>query len=102
MIHNLGYTHGDLKMQNICARKSHDGSFKFTLIDLGMSAKSAKLGESYANKAARGNLLFASIDSIMRNKNSKLDDLYSLLCVAYYFITDSIPWTEYIEKLHKK
>ena len=45
-LHDLGYSHGDLKPQNICARKSHDGSIKFTLIDLGMSAKLSLIGET--------------------------------------------------------
>ena len=44
-IHSFGYSHGDLKPSNICARKSRDGSIKFTLIDLGMSTKLIKLGE---------------------------------------------------------
>ena len=99
-IHNLGYTHGDLKLANICARQSHDGSFKFTLIDLGMSAKLAQFGDFYANKHFRGNLMFASIDHIVRKRASQLDDLYSLLCVAYYFVMDKLPWTDYIEELH--
>ena len=45
-LHSLGYSHGDLKPTNICARKSRDGSIKFTLIDLGMSAKLIKLGDN--------------------------------------------------------
>ena len=44
-IHNLGYSHGDLKPENICARKTHDGQIKFTLIDLGMSARLYELGD---------------------------------------------------------
>ena len=39
MIHELGYSHGDLKPANLCARHSQHGMTKFTLIDLGMSAK---------------------------------------------------------------
>ena len=46
-IHSFGYSHGDLKPDNICARKSRDGSIKFTLIDLGMSTKLVKLGENW-------------------------------------------------------
>ena len=37
-LHTLGYSHGDLKLENICARTTlSDQSFKFTLIDFGMS-----------------------------------------------------------------
>ena len=43
-LHGLGYSHGDLKPANICARKGHDGKIKFTLIDLGMSSRLTLLG----------------------------------------------------------
>ena len=46
-IHKAGYTHNDLKTDNICVTKSADGSFKFTLIDFGMCSKIASLGDSY-------------------------------------------------------
>ena len=101
-IHGLGFTHGDLKTANVCARESSNGSYKFTLIDLGMSSKIARLGDSHATKELRGNLMFASIDHITRKRASQLDDLYSLLCVAYYFAIGSLPWIDCIEGLHKK
>ena len=98
-LHRLGYSHGDLKPANICARQSHDGSFKFTLIDLGMSMKLAQLGDSNNKKVFRGNLMFASIGHIVRSRPSQLDDIYSLLCVAYYFFVGTLPWIDYIERL---
>ena len=37
-LHSLGYSHGDLKLENICARSTQgDSCLKFTLIDFGMS-----------------------------------------------------------------
>ena len=45
-IHSLGYSHSDLKLENICARQRQDGSYAFTLIDLGMSAQLNRLGEN--------------------------------------------------------
>jgi len=36
-LHKMGYSHGDLKLENICARSSINGNIKFTLIDFGMS-----------------------------------------------------------------
>ena len=37
-LHSNGYSHGDLKLENICARASQsDSCVKFTLIDFGMS-----------------------------------------------------------------
>jgi serine/threonine protein kinase len=35
-LHNLGYSHGDLKPENVCARKTREGRLKFTLIDFGI------------------------------------------------------------------
>ena len=67
-----------------------------------MSSKLPQLGEFYGKKDFRGNLMFASIDHIVRKRASQLDDLYSLLCVAYYFIIGTLPWIEYIEKLHQQ
>ena len=69
-LHSFGYSHGDLKPANICARQSHDGSFKFTLIDLGMSAKLAQLGSKYDYLRFRGNIMFASIGHIMKGRAS--------------------------------
>ena len=45
ILHSFGYSHGDLKIQNICARPAHDGRFRFTLIDLGVTMKLPKIGE---------------------------------------------------------
>lgn len=38
-LHKVGYSHGDLKLENICARSSIHGNLKFTLIDFGMSQR---------------------------------------------------------------
>ena len=40
-LHSLGYSHGDLKPGNICAKMNKKGVFKFILIDFGLSAKLA-------------------------------------------------------------
>ena len=101
-LHDHGFAHSDIKLSNICARKGHDGSFKFMLIDLGNSTKLVRLGESYDSKAFRGNLMYASPDHIERKRASHLDDLYSLLCVAFWFMIGSLPWFDYIEELHEK
>ena len=101
-LHSLGYSHGDLKPGNICAKMSKTGEYKFILIDFGLSAKLAQLGYNYSSKIFRGNMLFASIQHILRSRVSQLDDLYSLLCVAHYFIIGTLPWIDYIEKFHSK
>ena len=85
-LHDFGYSHGDLKLQNICARPRHNGKFKFTLIDLGVSMKLPCQGEVTSHKKFRGNLLTASPDHIQNRRPGIVDDIFSLLCVAYKFI----------------
>ena len=101
-MHEFGYSHGDLKPENICARESHDGTWKFTLIDLGMSSKLPRLGEDTTRKSFRGNYIFASTDQIINKRPTQLDDIYSLLCVAYMFIYKATPWVKYLEHKSKK
>ena len=66
-MHQFGYSHGDLKPENICAREGHNGNIKFTLIDLGMSSKLPRLGQDTTKKSFRGNYIFASAYQI-KNK----------------------------------
>ena len=65
-LHSFGYSHSDLKLENICARIRSNGKFKFTLIDFGMVAKLPRIGENInkAKKRHRGNLMNASLDAI--------------------------------------
>ena len=49
-----------------------------------------------------GNLMFASTEHLIGGRASQLCDLYSLLCVAYYFIHKTLPWLSFIEDLQKK
>ena len=44
-MHNFGYSHSDLKMENICARVASDGNLKFTLIDFGVASKLCRIGQ---------------------------------------------------------
>jgi len=61
-LHQIGYSHGDLKLENICARTSSSDNFKFTLIDFGMSQKLPQPGKSNRkNTFFRGNFMFSSL-----------------------------------------
>lgn len=96
-LHELGYSHSDLKLQNICARKTSSGKYNFTLIDLGMATKLFTLGDKNRNYYFRGNFMFASPWHIYTQRSSALDDLYSLLCVAqFYIMGNRLPWVTYI------
>lgn len=46
--------------------------------------------------------MFASTEHLIGGRASQLCDLYSLLCVAYYFIHKTLPWLSFIEDLQKK
>ena len=100
-LHDLGFSHGDIKNENICAKFDKNGNLKFTLIDFGVSSKLPLLGLDLRKKRFRGNLNFASPEHIMNRRASRIDDLYSLLCVAYKFVNLWLPWEECLEQMYK-
>ena len=89
-----------MKLDNVCARIDSNNQFKFTLIDFGVVTKLPKIGQSFNlnEKLFRGNLLTASLDHIISHRSSIIDDLYSLLCVAYQFVFEKLPWHEKLDK----
>jgi serine/threonine protein kinase len=94
----MGFSHGDLKLENICARTSSHGNFKFTLIDFGMSQKLPQKGvENKPNPFFRGNFMFSSENQLQNYKPTIACDLISLIYVAYYFVENGLPWTDYID-----
>lgn len=98
-LHQVGYSHGDLKLENICCRTSSSGNFKFTLIDFGMSQKLPQLNKQ--NRRAPfflGNYMFASTMQLKKYAPSKLCDLFSLMCVCYYFTDNELPWTDFVDE----
>ena len=60
LLHRFGYSHGDLKGENICARIDSNGNFKFTLIDLGICTKLPRMGQDPYVPNFKGNLMFSS------------------------------------------
>ena len=91
-LHKFGYSHGDMKPENICARPSIYGTFKFTLIDLGMCSKILHSESDKSKMYFRGNYVYCSAIQISNCRASAFDDLYSLACVAYTFIFGKLPW----------
>ena len=112
MIHSFGYSYSDLKPENIVARlfsKCPDhgkginpASIKFSLIDLGMSSKMADFGRNQQNKSFRGNYMFASCEKFINGRSRTIDDVYSLMCSAFYFIYQTLPWLDQIRNSQKK
>ena len=92
MLHSFGFAHGDIKPENICAKPLKGGIFKFTLIDFGVIGRAPNIGEYTEDKVFRGNLLASSSDHLNSKRAGTIDDVYSLLCVGYYFIHETLPW----------
>ena len=44
-LHDLGFSHGDIKPENICAKYNDKGELIFTLIDFGVSLRLFKYGQ---------------------------------------------------------
>jgi serine/threonine protein kinase len=66
-LHGFGYSHGDMKPENVCVRESNEGGLKFTLIDFGLCQKLHKPGSYHKRNAKfRGNLMFCS-DNQLKN-----------------------------------
>ena len=102
LLHRFGYSHGDLKGENICARIDSNGNFKFTLIDLGICTKLPRMGSNPYVPNFKGNLMFSSANQIKNNRPNEIDDVYSLICVAYKFIIGSLPWMEFMRKFKEQ
>jgi serine/threonine protein kinase len=93
-LHSLGYSHGDLKPENVCVRESSEGGLKFTLIDFGLCQKLHKPGSMHKkNKSFQGNLLFCSDMQLKNYVPTEFCDLISLVSVAFYIINNEVPST---------
>ena len=95
-LHGLGYSHGDLKPENVCVRESSESGLKFSLIDFGLCTKLPIPGaEHKQNKYFRGNFMFCSDLQLMKFIPTQFCDLISLINVAYYIVLKEIPATKY-------
>lgn len=91
-LHSLGYSHGDIKADNICARVGKDGKFKFSLIDFGVSRRLPKPTQEDAKQQFLvGNVKFCSWRQIELFRPSRLCDLIALLDVSYYVVHRCVP-----------
>ena len=53
-------------------------------------------------KTFRGNLLNASFDALKTGRSSAIDDIFSLLCVAFFFVFMELPWVTKLDKILQK
>lgn len=87
VLHDIGFVHGDLKLQNLCIK---DGVIK--LIDFGISTniyeENGKHIREYCTKNFRGNLRFASLATYHQNIKSRRDDFESLLYILMFLLNN--------------
>ena len=97
ILHKLGYTHGDLKFQNICF---DEHTKRFTLIDFALATKIFhKNGEHQRQKKVShfyGNPLFASDDMIQMKTPGRKDDLESLIYILCFMRDGMVPTIEFV------
>lgn len=93
-IHDLGFIHGDLKLQNIVvAQNDHT---KLFLIDFGLS-EVFKTPEGHVPVKTvdtfTGNLKFASINQCSGYQKTRRDDYESVFYILLYMINPILPWS---------
>ena len=97
IIHKLGYTHGDLKFQNICYNETNKN---YTVIDFALVTKifhkngTHKIQEPV--KGFYGNSLFASDSMVNLNTTARKDDLESLMYILCFLYSGTLPIIEFI------
>lgn len=97
IIHKLGYTHGDLKFQNICYNEE---TKRYTVIDFALVTKIFhKNGQHKAQEKVKGfygNSLFASDSMVNLKTTARKDDLESLMYILCYLYNGTLPIIEFI------
>lgn len=98
VLHELGYVHNDLKLDNILI--GYKDPQKIYLIDFGLACKylddnGNHVEKKYIEKFS-GNFLFASLNSCRGNNKSRRDDIQSLMYIMVYLLNNSyLPWSDF-------
>lgn len=97
IIHKLGYTHGDLKFQNICFNKDtgHYSIIDFALVSK-IFHKNGQHKQQESLKSFYGNSMFASDAMVDLKTTSRRDDLESLIYIICFLYRGTLPVLEYI------
>ena len=100
MLHQCGYVHNDLKLENILIG-NHDPETIY-LIDFGLSKsyidKKGNHKEKKFTSKFSGNFMFASLNSCRGNNKSRRDDIQSLMYIMVYLLKDKLPWSKFNTK----
>lgn len=97
IIHRIGYTHGDLKFQNICY---HLETEQFSIIDFALVTKifhnNGQHREQENVRNFYGNSLFASDAMVNLKTTGRKDDLESLIYILCFLQRGTLPIIDYI------
>lgn len=102
IIHQLGFTHGDIKFQNICYDR-HTGTY--TLIDFALVCKIINSkGEHRPQRRVEsffGNTIFASEAMVNLMSTSRKHDLESLMYLLCFFYKGTLPVIDLLHTVMK-
>lgn len=100
-MHNLGFVHNDLKLDNILI--GNKDSSKIHLIDFGLSQSfydpNGKHIEKMNLDKFSGNFMFASLNSCRGNNKSRRDDVQSIMLIMIFLLNENkLPWSNFNSK----
>jgi len=103
-LHELGFLHNDIKLENILIGR-YDPQ-EIYLIDFGLSSsfldKNCKHIKKKQLNYFSGNLLFASLSSCRGCNKSRRDDIESAFYILVYLLNDqTLPWSHFEARFEK-
>ena len=98
VLHDLGFCHNDLKLDNILVGLSDP--MIIYLIDFGIASKYLQADGSHIVKLMykkfSGNFMFASLNNLSKLSQSRRDDMQSLIYIMLYLLNNSrLPWSDF-------
>lgn len=98
MLHNLGYVHNDIKLENVVI--GFNDPDKIYLIDFGLASIYLENDGSHSQKQFinkfSGNFMFTSLNSCRGNTKSRRDDVQALFNLLIYLLNDNkLPWSDF-------
>lgn len=99
ILHRLGYTHNDLKFQNICFNQE---TKLFSLIDFALVTKIFNANGNHKQqeklKSFYGNSLFAPDSMIKLMSTGRKDDIESFIYILCYLYQGNLPVVQFINE----
>ena len=100
-LHKCGFTHNDIKLQNILVKDPNRktlSSSQISLIDFGLTERFLSQSLKHAKQGVmpkfKGNCLFASHNAFRKITLSRRDDLISTCYLLIYLFEGGNPWTD--------